>query len=92
MGMSTSVIFLREKTDKEHQKKVDVLRACLAANISLPPEIDEYFGGGTDENYPLQIEIKSAVSEWFGDDCGGIDVTMDKLPEEIKTIRFCNSR
>lgn len=59
MGMSTSIVFLRDKNDPQHQAKVKVLRACEEAGIDLPPEIDEYFGDGEGEDFPLEVDFEA---------------------------------
>ena len=89
MGMSTCVTLLRDGNDAEHKKKVAVLRACFEAKVQLPPEIEEYFEGSYIEDSPLVIEFKARTIN--GEECQGFEIDIDELPENVKTIRFCNS-
>lgn len=82
----TEVVGLRDRDDENHLKKVKVLKACLSANVGLPEELKKYFGYGWDENYPLEIEIRSY--HLATDNGLGIEVNLSEIPEGVKIIRF----
>lgn len=92
MGMSTDVVCLRDNKDKEYQAKLKILLSCQEANIDPPKEVDEYFGGDgidCDPEYPL--EVKFEPREYSDESSSGLEIDIDKLPNGVKTIRFCNS-
>ena len=92
MGMSTSIVLLRSKDDTTYKKYLKILIACQEANIDIPTEVDEYFGGdGIDCNseYPLEIGFKAR--EWNTDWASGYEIDLKDLPEGVETIRFYNS-
>jgi len=92
MGMSTSVKLLKSKHDLEYKKNLKVLLACKEADVELPKEIDEYFGGDgvdNDPEYPLEIDFKPTK---YIDECtDGYEIDVSLLPSGTKTIRFINS-
>jgi hypothetical protein len=93
MGMSTSVKLLRDKNDKSYQEKLSVFNACRQADVNLPLEIDEYFGGNgvdNDPEYPLEIDFEP-TREYETDWSQGFEIDIDDLPEGVRTIRFYNS-
>ena len=89
MGMSTSIVLLRDGNDPEHQKKADVLKACLEADVEVPKEIEEYFDYSTDPDQGLVIPFKAR--EYHGEESMGVEIDIDELPEGVKTIRLINS-
>ncbi len=92
MGMSTSIVLLRDKKDLQYQKNLKVLISCQEADIDPPKEVDDYFGGDgvdNDPDFPLEIEFKPR--EWSDEMAEGVEIDVDKLPPGVKTIRFCNS-
>lgn len=89
MGMDTHVRLLRDGNSPDHQAKLAVLRSCLAAGVSLPKEIDDYFNGEYDEDFPLEVAFEAR--RWSHEMGEGYEVDIDDLPEGVKTIRFYNS-
>ena len=92
MGMSTHIRLLRDRNDSDYQKNLKVLLACKEAEVELPKEVDEYFGGfGTDANPEEPLEIEFEAREW-GNDCSqGYEIDIVDLPKGVRTIRFYNS-
>lgn len=90
MSLSYHILFLRDRNDPDHQKKVAVLKACQAADVALPDEINEYFGEQYDEDYPLETRIPLALHkvssglDWY-------EVKVDDIPKGVKVIKFCIS-
>lgn len=89
MGMSTSVVLLRSKDDPTYQKNLKVLMACKEAGIDPPKEVDDYFGGDGDPEYPLETAFEPR--EWHNESASGFEIDLNELPPEVKTIRFFNS-
>lgn len=92
MGMTTSVILLRSKDDPQYKKFVKILKACKDAEVELPKEVDDYFGGdGLDNDPESPLEISYEAKEWIRDGETGYEIDIDSLPDGVKTIRFFNS-
>jgi len=93
MSMSSHVLFLRDKTDLQYQKFLKILLACREADIDLPKEIDDYFGGnGVDNNPETPLRVSFEPREWSDDDTSeGFEIDVDEIPSGVKTIRFINS-
>lgn len=92
MGMSTSVVLLRDKNDPTYQQYLKVLVACKESGIDPPKVVDEYFGGdGIDNDPEAPLEIKFEPREWSNEYSTGCEIDIDSLPKGVKTIRFCNS-
>ncbi len=66
MGMSTHLVFLRDRNSEDHQRKVAVLRACNDADIDLPKVVFDYFMGTNDEDIPLEVEVSKDFN-WSDD-------------------------
>lgn len=91
MGMSTHVVFLRDKEDKQYKEYLAVFLACKKAKVALPDEINDYFGDDSGPEYPLEIDADDYLREWGNDYSSGYEIDIDKIPEGVKTIRFYNS-
>ena len=91
MGMSTHVVGF-VPPDEEWEKKKAVWNACKEAGIKLPSEVESYFDCNDPNGLPgLEVSIGEAL-EWFSEEWRqGYDVRLDKLPPNIKVLRFFNS-
>lgn len=89
MGMMTFVKGLRDANDPKHVKMVAALKACLAASIKMPPELEAYFDGTANPDRALEVEIKS--TDGNGEMEKYIDVVVADIPPGVKVIRFTNS-
>lgn len=71
--------------DEKWQKMKAVWEACYNACVPIPKAVDEFFGGNKpDEALGVQVNIDSAVQ-----DCGDhYDVDLEKLPSDVKVLRF----
>lgn len=89
MGMSKHVDGVRPPDDKWKAMK-KAYEACEAAGIEIPKEIQEFFG--YDEPDPdgviVEIENTMAVGEFDDDTHWGFTVELDKLPPDVKIVRF----
>lgn len=96
MGMSTYAQAFRD-LDGKFNKMLEIKRYCEKNEVSYPKEVQEYFGGkaGTEEQFLIdgmrEISIGEVVREWRNDHSEGIEIDLEDLPPEVKTIRFVNS-
>jgi hypothetical protein len=93
MGMSTHIEGVKPPDEKWKKMKA-AYDACSAAGVEPPPEVEKFFGG--EEPDPLgvvvRIEGTAAVLDYAPHDCAeGFEVHIDKLPKDVKVIRFWNS-
>ncbi len=99
MSMSTSVVGLRN-LDIKFNDMIKLKKMCEKSKVSYPKELIEYFGKnnvGESEEYlksemtEIEIEDEDFVSAWKAEMQEGFEIEVDKIPKEIKTIRFYNS-
>jgi hypothetical protein len=92
--MSTHVVGFMP-ADDDWNKKAAAYRACEAAGVPVPKELEAFFGDGEpgDPGREVEIEHTKAVREWNDGDrgCAGFDVEISKLPKDVKIVRFYNS-
>lgn len=86
MGMDFRVVFLRSRDNEEYKKKLAVLKSCMEAGVEVPDEVDDYFDGTNDPDYPL--EVKGNVIDWDDDGRQGYDVDVKSIPSGVERIRF----
>lgn len=97
MGMSTHISAFTPDTDKEYQKHLKVFMVCKEAEISLPKETADYFGGNHPESWmldeKLEVRLKEGehFNEWYTDGASGFEVDLTKLPSGVTKLRFYNS-
>ena len=93
MGMSTHVVGFVSPEDNTYKKHCMVLKACIAAGVSLPTETATYFGG----KHPYEsmaeekLEIEITAHEWSDEMQQGFEVVLSEIPEGVHKIRFYNS-
>jgi len=95
MSMSTRVTGVRD-LDKRFRQMIDVKLACETAKVNYPQDVEDYFSTpGESEGYLREemetIDIKDAVKEEVWDGSDSWLVSLDKLPDDVKAIRFTNS-
>lgn len=93
MGMHTTILFLKDKTDPTYQRYLKILELCMKAGVGLPKEVDDYFGGfGIDNNPEEVLEISCGdLKNWGNDHSEGYELEVKDIPQGTKTIRFYNS-
>ncbi len=89
ISMSANIVLLRDRNDSTYQKYLAILLACQKADVDLPDEVDNYFGGEYDPDFPLEIEFEPR--EWHNEYYEGYEIDISELPKGVKTIRFYNS-
>ncbi len=91
MSMSTHVVGFIPPDDRFHAMKT-IWDNCKVVEIDPPKEIAEFFG---DCSFPPDdngIETEIPHHEWSdGDMRQGIEIQLDEIPENVKSIRFFNS-
>lgn len=89
------VVGLRPADDPTYVKMVGVVRACVAAQVMLPPQVSAYFRGeldGVRSDYveslldlPLRIEVPNRP--WRDGMEEGIEIDVAAIPEGVATLR-----
>jgi hypothetical protein len=93
MGMSTSVVGIKPADSKWRQMKA-IWDACEAAEVQVPNEVGHYFGWEEPDDEGVRIDIaedKNAVIGIGQYNEGGFIIYLDRLPEDVKIIKFENS-
>ncbi len=92
MGMSTNIVGFKPPDEKWRKMKA-ISDACLAAGVSRPPEVNEFFeyikvpdGAG------VQVELNSheCCREFKAAGKSGFEIDITKLPKDVTIIRFWN--
>ena len=99
MGMSTHIKAFSNKGDSEYEKYKEVFLACLAANVSLPNQIADYFNCYTvdytdvDISEKTEIPLKKDVHYELYDEENkqGFIVELKDLPKDVTKLIFYNS-
>ena len=96
--MSTHITAFIPDTDETYQKHKKVLLACLEAEVELPEKTAEYFGGYKypelcylDEKLTFSLKEGEHYRPYRSPGMYGFEIDLDKIPKEVKTIRFYNS-
>ncbi len=91
MGMSSRIIAFRPP-DEQWRKMAAIWNACVAAGVDCPREVSVFFQGEEPIPEGVEVEINEAVEPWNnGDMQEGFQVCLEKLPPNVKYIRFINS-
>jgi hypothetical protein len=91
--MTTIVIGIKPADEKWEQMKA-VFDACVLAKVDIPDEVEMYFNGDAPDPSGIKVYEKSlgeAVKKYEKYPYLGYEVYIDKLPKDIKIIRFTNS-
>lgn len=91
MSMSTHVVGIRPPDDTWKRMKA-VWDACVAADVPVPDEVLDFFAGETPDPAGVVVPLRSFARAWNDDGTKeGLEIDVDKLPSNIRTIRFYNS-
>ena len=95
MSMSTHCIGFKP-TDDRWKKMKAVWDACYEAGVLLPNEVSRFFEFGQPDEAGVMVSQEilvycGALSDWEDEDANGFELDVSKLPEDVTTIRFCNS-
>jgi hypothetical protein len=91
--MRTHVIGIKPHDEKWKKMKA-IWDNCEEMGITVPTEVSYYFNWESpdEQGVVLQLQQMPGVVEKFSNEySSGFVVNVDKLPEDIKQIRFTNS-
>lgn len=93
MSMSTSVVGIKPPDEKWKKMKA-IWDSCVAADVDPPNEVSEFFGWEDPDNSGVLVykdKMGDAIQKYDDNYQSGYEVHIDKLPSDIKIIRFTNS-
>lgn len=95
MSMSTHVVGFKPPDEKWKKMKA-IHDACKAAGVSRPDEVIDFFDGGEPEDCGVEASQGDllrcgALVPFKSDDHEGFTLHVDKLPADVKIVRFVNS-
>ena len=91
MSMSTHIVGFRP-ADAKWKKMKAVWDACEAARTEIPKEVFNFFGESPPGDKPgAEVDIKTALREWSDETRSGYELDLEKLPTDVKVLRFYNS-
>lgn len=91
MGMSTHVVGIIPPDDVWKKMKA-AYDSCVAAGVSIPGEVDQFFNGETPDPAGVVVELGApCVEKWSDDSRSGFEVDVTKLPPHVRIVRFYNS-
>ena len=88
MGMSTHIVGF-VPPDEDWKKMKLVWDSCKSAGIEVPEAVQKFFNWEVPDE--RGVEVKLPVIEWSQDTMQGYELELDKIPANVKTIRFYNS-
>ena len=88
MGM-TSIVYGIKPPNERWKRMKAIWEACDEADIPIPDEVDEYFDCGAPDEKGVIVEIPS--EKYSEEASSGFEIDLDKLPKDVKRIRFLNS-
>lgn len=92
MGMSTHVVGI-VPADTKFLKMKAIWELCEENNVEIPSEVVDFFNNKRPDDKGVTIYFREheAISEYWDESSEGFDVVIDKLPKDVKIIRFYNS-
>lgn len=97
MRMSTHVKGIKP-ADEKYQKMLAIYEQCEDAGVSIPKEVDAFFEHEKPDPIGVVVDITDrkrypGVVETYSehDAAQGFQIHLDRVPKDIKIIRFQNS-
>jgi hypothetical protein len=92
MSMTTYVYGIAPADDKWRAMKA-IWDSCTAAGVAIPDEVTEFFNGEPPEPNGVKIDLREnhGVMKFEHDSTEGLLVDLDKLPKQVRLLKFCNS-
>lgn len=90
MSMSTHVVGFRPR-DKKWNEMLAAWTACRIAGVDPPKQVLQFFDNvsNPDEQPGLEVSITAAVTGCQPyEGAEGFDVDLDRLPPDVKIVRF----
>lgn len=90
--MNTHIVGFVPPDDKWKQMRA-VWDACEEAGIKAPNEVIDFFEGAEpdEQGATVQLDHHDAVSEYNAEMKSGYEVDLQKLPANVRYLRFYNS-
>lgn len=90
--MSTHVVGFKPPDDKWKKMKA-AWDACEEAEIEVPEEVEEFFGGEPPDEAGVTVEIDGheCCKEYSEEGSSGYEIDISKLPKDVRIIRVYNS-
>jgi hypothetical protein len=88
MGMSTRVTGFAPP-GAEWQRMKAIWDACADAQVAVPAQVEDFFGGEPPD--PAGVEIGIPAREYHGDMEAGYEIDVAAIPPQAAVIRFVNS-
>lgn len=87
--MSKLTVYGLRAMDEEFAAKKAVYDACIAANVTLPPEIAKFFSNRPPEAHGVHVNVNFIVSESLESaDSKGVILDLTKLPEDVDRLKI----
>lgn len=90
MSMSTHVIGFVPPDGRWARMKA-IWDACTAANVPIPAEVGEFFGGEEPDDAGVEVELPVTPWDDRGGGRAGYELDVSLIPKHVKIIRFYNS-
>lgn len=82
--------------DEKFKKMKAVYDSCVAAGVPVPEDVQHFFDDIPPDPTGVRISLAyskkyNAVTDYRGEYSQGYEVALDKLPKDIKVLRFTMS-
>ena len=90
MSVDLVVCGIKPPTE-EYTKKLEAWKACEAAGVEIPKEVDDFFNGEEPEPSGMRVELPydapECCTEWYDENGQGYEIDLSKLPKGVAIIR-----
>ena len=86
--MSTTIIGFKPP-DKKWKEMKAIYDACVKADIEVPDKVVKFFEYEPPDDKGVQVELPA--KEWSDEASEGFELEVDKIPKDVKILRFYNS-
>ena len=90
MSMSTNVVGIIPADDK-YKKMKAIYDLCREQDIDVPTEVSVFFNEDEPDESGMVVDLEDVAHKWSDENSEGYEIDIDKIPKNIKTIRFYNS-
>ena len=90
MSMSTYVTGIIP-ADSKYLKMLHIFNECKEVGIDPPKEVWDFFRGEIPDPDGVVVSLVDIAIEYSHEMSQGVSIDVDKIPKQVKTIRFVNS-
>ena len=92
MSMSTHILGFKPP-DKRWKEMKAIWDSCEQAGVNIPKAVLDFFNGEPpdESGVKIEIEVGNYCRRYEDEMIEGFEIEIDKLPKDIKMIRFYNS-